>query len=75
MRGWGAVSILFMIGLAILGEVVIPDDGKASFQPIYMGRWPEKRALAVDEAEAEAALSPREGQRSRRDGRRAGSTR
>jgi len=43
-----------MVGFAILGEVAVPDSGEAQFQPIFIGRWWEEGASAVDGTEAEA---------------------
>jgi hypothetical protein len=43
-----------VVGFTILGEVAIPGDRKAEFQSIFIGRWSEERAPAVDGTEAEA---------------------
>jgi hypothetical protein len=38
MGGWGIISILFIISFPVLGEVIIPDNGKVQFQSIFIRR-------------------------------------
>ena len=44
-----------MVSFAILGEIIVPDNGEVQFQSIFMGRWWEKGVSVVDGTEVEVA--------------------
>ncbi len=50
-----------MVGFTVLGEAAVLDDGEAEQQSVFIGRWTEEGASAVDGTEAEAAHARREG--------------
>jgi hypothetical protein len=60
-RGWGVVSILFIVGFAVLREVTVLDDGETKQQSVFVGGWSKEGAPAVDRTKEEVALAYREG--------------